>query len=149
VFVKVLVNLSGENSKWLRSSRMLGVAIRPVLEALVQIDQLYLRFHHNVPPLYQSGVRYKEEPVNVAQLGGGPLQRIEEFACIPAILERGWDDCDGLAPWRCAELREAGEPAKIRIQWRKNPASGQKLFHIVVRRADHSIEDPSALLGMR
>jgi hypothetical protein len=90
-----------------------------------------------------------EEPVNRAQLGNGSPQRIEEFAAIPAIIERGWDDCDGLAPWRCAELREAGEPAKIRIQWKKNPATGQKLYHIVVRRADHSIEDPSALLGMR
>lgn len=127
---------------------MLGTAIKPILEALVLVDQMYLRVHR-CPELYKSGVRYMEEPLNQATLGSGEPQRVEEFAAIPAIIERGWDDCDGLAPWRCAELRERGEPAKIRIQWKRNPANGQKLFHIVVRRADGSIEDPSYLLGMR
>lgn len=146
--MKVLVNLSGENSGWLRPSRMLGDAIKPVLESLVLIDQMYLRAHR-VPPLYRSGVRYMEEPANEATLGGALPQRIEEFAAIPAVIERGWGDCDDLSPWRCAELREHGEPAKIRIQWKRHPQTGQKLFHIVVRRADGSIEDPSLLLGMR
>jgi len=147
--LKVLVNLSGENSGWLRPSRMLGNAIKPVLEALVLIDQMFIRLHH-VPPIYKSGVRYKEEPLNNATLGHiGTPQRIEEFAAVPAVIERGWGDCDDLSPWRCAELREHGEPAKLRIQWKRNPETGQKLFHIVVRRADGSIEDPSLLLGMR
>lgn len=146
--MKVLVNLSGETSRWLKQSRMLGLAIKPILDALVTDDQLYLRVHH-VPPIYESGVRYMEEPVNQAKLGGGPTYRVEEFAAIPAVIERGWGDCDDLAPWRCAELRENGEAAKVRIQWKKNVASGQKLFHIVVRRADGRIEDPSLLLGMR
>lgn len=126
---------------------MLGLAIKPILEALVTDDQLFLRMH-KVPPIYTSGVRYKEEPVNTARVSGD-MYRIEEFAAIPAVIERGWGDCDDLAPWRCAELRENGEPAKIRIQWKKNPQTGQKLFHIVVRRADGRIEDPSLLLGMR
>lgn len=128
---------------------MLGLAIKPILEALVMADQLYIRTHR-VPPIYESGVRYQEEPVNQANLpGSGGTYRIEEFAAIPAIMERGWGDCDDLAPWRCAELREHGEPAKIRIQWKKNPETGQKLYHIVVRRADGRIEDPSLLLGMK
>lgn len=145
--MKVLVNLSGENSRWLRPSRMLGLAIKPILEALVTADQLYIRTHH-VPPIYQSGIRYMEEPVNVAKVSG-ETYRIEEFAAIPAVIERGWGDCDDVSPWRVAELREHGEPAKIRIQWKKNAESGQKLYHIVVRRADGRIEDPSLLLGMR
>lgn len=127
---------------------MLGTAIKPILEALVLVDQMYLRVHR-CPELYKIGVRYMEEPLNQATLGSGEPQRIEEFAAIPAIIERGWGDCDDLSPWRCAELRERGEPAKIRIQWKRNPSNGQKLFHIVVRRADGSIEDPSLLLGMR
>lgn len=146
--MKVLVNLSGEHSRWLRPSRALGNVIKPILEALVLVDQMYLRLHR-CPPLYKSGVRYQEEPLNQVSLGGADPQRIEEFAAIPAIIERGWADCDDLSPWRVAELREHGEPAKIRIQWKKNPSTGQKLFHIVVRRADGSIEDPSFLLGMR
>lgn len=127
---------------------MLGNAIKPLLESLVLVDQIFLRTHR-VPLLYKSGVRYMEEPLNQAKLGQGEPQRVEEFAAIPAVLERGWGDCDDLAPWRCAELREHGEPAKIRIQWKRHPTTGQKLFHIIVRRADGSIEDPSRLLGMR
>lgn len=295
--MKVLVNLSGDHSKWLRHSRMLGIVIKPILEALVTVDQLYLRTHR-VPPLYQSGVRYQEEPLNRVKLGESPVERIEDFSSIPAVLERGhgdcfpagtlllakhgaggmkivpiediefgdfiwgldswtrveaiapkgrllldtfslnngakvrltpghkvyvvspdgtesripvaelqqgmvlpqpnhlsslirrrpptdtgglrvmgidreasaeacWDiqtsdhrvflpehdvtvsNCDDLAPWRCAELREAGEPAKIRVQWKRDARTGQKLFHILVRRADGSIEDPSLKLGMR
>lgn len=126
----------------------MGSAIKPLLDALVRIDQLYLRTHR-CPPLYRAGVRYAEEPPNEAKLGHvGKTERVEEFAAIPAIIERGWGDCDDLAPWRVAELREAGEAAKIRIQWKRS-ANGQKMYHIVVRRADGSIEDPSARLGMR
>ena len=135
--MKILINLSrGKTSGWLHRSRTLGVAIKAILDAQVKIDQMYLRLH-KCPPLYKSGVRYREEPDN----------GVEEFACVPIILHRGWGDCDDLAPWRCAELREAGEKAKIRIQW-KRQGSGRKLFHIVVRRADGKIEDPSLILGM-
>jgi hypothetical protein len=147
--VKVLVNLNGERSTWLQRSRMLALAIRPILEALVVIDQLYLRTHR-CPPLYRSGVRYREEPPNHAKLGHeASAAKVEDFSAIPAILERGWGDCDDLSPWRVAELREAGEPARIRIQWKRHPETGQKFYHVLVRRADGSIEDPSLKLGMR
>ena len=139
--MQLTINLGEANSRrWLRRSRVLGMAIKPALEALVMVNQLYLRLH-DVARIYELGaagkVRYKEEP----------LDGIEEFAAIPVILQRGWGDCDDLAPWRCAELRSLGEPAKIRIQWKRQP-SGSKLYHIVVRRGDHSIEDPSRILGM-
>jgi len=65
---------------------MLGLAIKPLLEALVTVDQIYLRTHH-VPPLYQSGVRYQEEPTNLVRLGDShQTERVEDFAAIPAIL---------------------------------------------------------------
>lgn len=119
----------------LKKSRALGLTARPILESLVNANQFYLR-HHNVPLLYQAGVRYKPEPRGTH----------EEFASIPVVLERGWGDCDDLAPWRVAELREAGEKAKIRITWKRN--RNGKLFHVQVRRGDGRIEDPSAILGM-
>jgi hypothetical protein len=135
--MKVVLNLSrGKKSGWLHRSRVLAIAIKAILDAQVLANQLYIRMH-NVPLLYKSGVRYKNEPDN----------GVEEFALIPIILARGWGDCDDLAPWLCAELREAGEKAKIRIQWKRQP-DGRKLYHIVVRRGDGRIEDPSALLGM-
>ena len=115
---------------------MLGLAIKPILDAQVKINQLFLRTH-NVPPLYESGVRYQNEPDDGQ----------EEFACIEPVYYRKWGDCDDLAPWRVAELRNAGEKAKIRIQWKRR-RDGRKLFHIVVRRANGRIEDPSAILGM-
>jgi hypothetical protein len=104
---------------------------------LVAINRLYLRSHH-APSIYASGVRYRPEPED-----GKP----EEFAAIPMVLERGWGDCDDLAPWRVAELQEAGEPAKIRITWRRR-RNGRRLYHVVVRRGDGRVEDPSKLLGM-
>jgi len=120
----------------LKRSRFLGLFIKPVLDALVAVNRLFIRSHH-VPALYESGVRYQQEP---------PDGRPEEFAAIPLILSRGWADCDDLAPWRVAELQEAGERATIRITWRRN--GERRLYHVVVRRGDGRIEDPSRLLGM-
>jgi len=154
--VKILINL-GDETSWLRKSRTFGIVIRIILEALVKVNQGFLRTH-NVPPLYKSGVRYGEEPAGALifkTAGSGAVEsnfakningQVEEFADIATIISRGWGDCDDLAPWRCAELREAGEKAKIRIQWKTTKAG--KLFHIVVRRGDGSVEDPSAVLGM-
>lgn len=156
--MQITVNLGEGNSNWLRPSRSLGGAIKPILEALTTVDLIYLSTHH-VPPLYQSGVRYAEE---TKFLNPSKCERREEFAGIPAVLARGLGDCDDLAPWRCAELRRLGYTAKIRIQWKKHPNG--KLFHIVVRRdfnvPDFNpafmvrtprgvIEDPSRALGMK
>ena len=120
----------------LKRSRFLGLFIKPILDAVVGINRLFLRTHH-VLPLYQSRVRYQQEP---------PDGKPEEFATIPLILSRGWADCDDLAPWRVAELQEAGENATIRITWRRY--GGRRLYHVLVRRGDGRIEDPSKLLGM-
>jgi hypothetical protein len=136
--VKVVVNLGAHSGEWLTRSKVFAVVIRFILRALVMVDQLYLRLHPQTPSLYQSGVRYQEEPDD----------GIEEFASIPAMYARGWGDCDDLAPARVAELRMRGEKASIRVQWRSRPG-GRKLYHVLVRRGDGSIEDPSAKLGMR
>src|SRR6478609_5288489 len=66
----------------LKRSRFLGTFIKPLLDALVVVNRLYLRAHH-VPPLYESGVRYMQEP---------PAGKPEEFAAIPVVLSRGWGD---------------------------------------------------------
>lgn len=133
--MKLLVNLGPKQEHWLRRSRTLAWAIYPILNSLVKVNRQYIRTH-TCPRIYDSGVRYQEEPAGTT----------EEFAAIPVILSRGWGDCDDLAPWRVAELREQGEDARIRIQWKQLPQG--KLYHIVVRREDGSVEDPSALLGM-
>ena len=148
--MQILINCSVSDGpgNWLHRSRVLGQVIMPLLEANVTNNRLYLQLHKNVPALYASKVRYENEPAWTFQ--GQP---VEEFALIPIVIARGWGDCDDLSPWRVSELQEHGEPAKIRIQWKReifpNGKRGRKYFHIVVRRGDgRTIEDPSALLGM-
>ena len=147
--MQVVCTLSnGEGtSNWLRRSRIFGTVIKALLDAQVRNNLVFLSLHPGTPQLYAAGVRYKPEPNYM--FNGKPA---EEFAAIPIVLERKNGDCDDLAPWRCAELIHAGERAKIRVQWRArrnaDGSQGRKYFHIVVRRADGTIEDPSALLGM-
>lgn len=130
-----------------KRSRALALIVKPCLDALVEANRIYLR-HYKCPALYNAGVRYAEEPEHFP---------CEEFASIPVVLARKWGDCDDLAPWRVAELREAGENAHIRLSWKRR-GNGTRLYHVTVRRGDGiaqpdgsigSIEDPSALLGMK
>lgn len=143
-----LTNGSEGTSNWLRKSRIFGTVIKALLDAQVRNNLLYLSLHRGTPGLYASGVRYQPEPVGQT-FNGIPA---EEFALIPVVLARKHGDCDDLAPWRVAELIHAGERAKIRIQWRArrnaDGSVGRKFFHIVVRRSNGVVEDPSALLGM-
>ena len=156
--MKVVLNL-GENPSWLRKGRNLGIALKCILEALVEVNQHYLRLHKGVPLLYQSGVRYREESARHAILimrAAGFSGRVEEFASIPAVMERGWGDCDDLAPWLAAERREVfKEKAHIKVEWK--PTRTGRLFHITTRLQDprtgligdsSPTEDPSAKLGM-
>lgn len=134
--MKVLVNLGGDHSRWLKRSRTLALAIKPILEALVMVDQIFLRTHRVAHP-YSGCLRYRPEPDD----------GVEEFASAPVVYKRGWGDCDDLAPLLCAWYRNRGEKAKIRVQWKRT--SKGKLYHILVRREDGTIEDPSRILGMK
>lgn len=152
---------------WMKSPHALGMAVRFILMAtatvnfkLLEINRVLHRDSGGkiplVPPLYSSGVRYKEEPLSWDN---------EHFDSIPVVLERKWGDCDDLAPWRAAELRFTGEDrgASIMIKWKKLP-DGKRLYHIVVRRSNVPLskvdnwqffkdargvyEDPCRVLGM-
>lgn len=90
-----------------------------------------------IPALYKSGVRYKNEPEG----------RPDESLDIPKILIQGHGDCFHLCAWRVAELREAGEKAKIRLTCKRRK-DDKRVFHVQVRRGNGDIEDPSRILGM-
>lgn len=145
--MKILTNYTGESTNWLARPRTFARAIQIQLEANTLQNQIYLSMYQ-VPPLYQSGVRYQEEPLNLAKVGATGVVRVEEFALIPAVIERGWGDCDDLGPWLCAELRMRGVKAKIRVVWREHPVTKQIVYHIVVRMPDGTVECPSSRLGM-
>lgn len=86
-----------------------------------------------LPSLYASGVRYQRE-------------RADLWLTIEEIIARGWDDCEGLAFWRVAELRVLTVPAKA--VFRLHPEEG--LIHVGVKWPPPRprTEDPSRLLGM-
>lgn len=140
--MKILLNLApktGANGKrWLKPSKILALVIREAIEAVVLANQLYLRLHQ-VPALYESGIRYEEEPAG---------QPYEDFAAVPVVLARGWGDCDDLVSWRIAELRNSGENAKVRLKWEYDPVRGARMYHVLVRRSNGQVEDPSKRLGM-
>lgn len=91
----------------------------------------------DIPPLYESGVVYERET------RASPPRGVERFQTARDCYLLGHADCDGLAPWRAAELaHHGGELARARVV---PSAVG---YHVIVEREDGSVEDPSALLGM-
>ena len=86
---------------------------------------------HPRPPLYAAGVRYSNRD---------PEERWQTPSETHA---RRAGDCEDLASWRCAELRNAGERCRVTVR-RSRPG----VLHAVVEREDGRIEDPSRRLGM-
>lgn len=112
--------------------RMRRAILETFFEAMTLVGMAYLRAHPNTPPLLKSGVRYRRE--------GKP----ERWKDIPTILEDGYDDCEGLAIWRAAELRLRGRPAVVRLK-----RTGPGLLHAVVQDVrTGKVYDPSKKLGM-
>lgn len=158
----------GDAKVW-KGSLALGMAVRFQLQATALIDLQLLRFNriaHRrsggkiplIPPLYRSGVCYREEPKHWG---------LEHFDTIPVVYKRKWGDCDDLGPARAAELRVTGEDPKanIMVKWKRRQDNGDRLYHVVVRRSNvprkrvdnHQFfldakggvyEDPCRVLGM-
>ncbi len=116
--------------------------LQGVLDALQAHNEDYLRANEGTPRIFSSGIRYRPE-----------RSEDEEFWNIPRILKAGGDDCDGIAPWRAAEIvvRE-GDSARCYPHWTLKPGGGQS-YHILVERRSRrtgrlTVEDPCQRLGM-
>jgi|HubBroStandDraft_2_1064218.scaffolds.fasta_scaffold09641_3 hypothetical protein len=111
--------------------------LNAALEATTRLNEKMLA-DGQVPPFEEGlrqGVRWKPEPPGA-----------ERFDHARTVLNRKWGDCDDLAPWHAASLRDSGEdPDAEAIAYR----SGPNRWHAVVRRSNGNIEDPSAEAGMR
>lgn len=109
-----------------------------MLEGLTLACQAQLRQARTagapLPKLYESGVRYKREPMGQ-----------EVWQLVKETLRKKSGDCEDLAAFRAAELREGGERGARAVMVEVAPG----MIHCVVRRANGKIEDPSAKLGMR
>jgi hypothetical protein len=107
------------------------------LEAVTRVNQRLLQ-NGQVPPFRDAGpgsaVRWQPEPPGA-----------ERFDHAAKVLQRGWGDCDDLAPWHAASLRMTGEDPWARAIVVK---SGPNRWHALVRRSDRRIDDPSAEAGM-
>lgn len=111
-----------------------------LLEALTETNVAILRTQGSrIPPIYESNVRYRRESIGQ-----------EDWCDILEILRLGFADCEDLACWRVADLRvrEGELGARAFIKGPKKLPGGVMMYHIQVQRADGSIEDPSAELGM-
>ena len=103
-----------------------------ILEGLV-LANCELMDRSALPPLYYSGVRYRRE-----RSGRDKWQTCEQ------VYSNRSGDCEDLCAWRTAELRRRGEDLAECIVRKAGP----KMWHVLVLRADGSIEDPSRILGM-
>lgn len=116
--------------------------MRFALDVLVAANRLFLRRNPTFPELYKAGVRYLRD----ADAGTQASPDAELWLTAPDALELGGADCKVLAAWRAAELLErSGEQARTELV---PPRPGGQVWHVVVRRADGRLEDPSKLLGM-
>lgn len=98
-----------------------------------------------LPPLYDSGVKYKTEEG-------------EFWWDAQEILNNGFDDCEGLAAYRAGEILAAGGEAAVVTRKIAVPQAfaggggGGRLFHALVRALDRNgkleYDDPSVRLGM-
>jgi hypothetical protein len=111
-------------------------ALEQLLEALTAVNVAWLREHGETPWLYESGVRYQEEPPGR-----------DEWQDIPETLARREGDCEDLACWRLAELRvRSREDARPFVK--RTVYGPRTVYHVAVRRPGGRIEDPSRVLGM-
>lgn len=112
--------------------RGLALTIRSLLQAQAEGVAREILEGRSLPPLYQTRIRYQPEP----QRGSG----VEYFDGPWRVLARGHGDCDDLVVYRLGQLLASGERASAICQWRT------PRYHVAVRRADGSAEDPSKIL---
>lgn len=86
-----------------------------LLEGVITVNRTHIRQSLNraaaslgqpIPPLYASGVVYREDPFGQ-----------ENWGDVLYVLQCGTCDCDRFILWRCAEIREAGVWAEPVIKW--------------------------------
>lgn len=111
-------------------------ALHILMEALTQINIIFLEYHPNIPKLYDSGVFYA---------------RTQIWDPIPALYARGYGDCKSLTAAMVSQRRKDGKEAYPVFRWVRanNPLKkGETNYHILVQNHRGLFEDPSKVLGM-
>jgi hypothetical protein len=105
------------------------------LEGVTRLNEALIR-SGNVPPYDQTkeGLQWQPEP---------PGQ--EHFDHAGIVVDRGWGDCDDLAPYKAASDRVTGKDPGAHAVVKR---SGPKRWHAIVEHTDRSTSDPSLECGM-
>ncbi len=106
------------------------------LEATTRLNESMLA-RQEIPTFEKGlhyGIKWKPEPPGA-----------EHFDHAATVMKRKWGDCDDLAPWHAASLRNTGTDPEAHAVAKR---SGPNRWHAVVQRSDGSIEDPSRRAGM-
>lgn len=111
-----------------------AIALRALLDCLIDLDTICLDVYPNLPSLYQSGVIYRLMPTKAP------------WDTTPILVARQFTDCKSLVAARIAELRRAG---RVAIPVFRNITDGWgTMFHILILHGNGQWECPSRLLGM-
>jgi hypothetical protein len=111
-----------------------AIALRALLNCLIDLDIICLNYDPTLPFLYSSGITYRLMPSKMA------------WDTIPIMVERGFTDCKSLVAARIAELRLNGKAA---IPVFRNVTDGWgTMFHILILHGNGKWECPSRILGM-
>jgi hypothetical protein len=109
-------------------------SIRAALEGLCalnfQVMRQAIELGGGFPPLYESPIVYRKEK-----------RGYEDWQNAIELLRAGRGDCEELAGYRVAELRNDGEPAMPFVD-----VTPRGSFHALVERANGELEDPSRIL---
>lgn len=92
-----------------------------------------------VPPLYESGIRYRQDPPGR-----------EVWLDCKAMLQIRFTDCNNLVAYRIGELSLLGRKAYPVVTYQRNGRGGYTYHVTLVETTGESAreEDPSAILGM-
>lgn len=112
--------------------------LNAALEATTRANEQMLA-SGDAPPISEAikrgAVKWKPEPFKDG----------EHFDLSKTVHERGWGDCDDLAPALAAELRHKGVDEGARAVVKK---SGPKRWHAITELSDGRTVDPSEMAGM-
>jgi hypothetical protein len=111
------------------------------VETLARANEAYLLDHPRTPALYKSGVRYQREE--------RPNDEPERWQGIAEIIREGHGDCEDLAAWLIAQIRNRGGIALPHVVQSRPGRDGR--WHIMVKalkREKWVLLDPSRKLGM-
>ncbi len=124
-----------------------AAAVCDLLRSSVSINERYLRANPDCPSPFSKDSQGRYRFRYLRAHAEAPRER---FRSIPAIIEAGGSDCDGLLAFIVAWRRvRGGDPkADIVLQWKRGLQPGTLRYHVLEKRGDGAVGDPCRTLGM-